>query len=52
MEDISFITTTELALYIHQSIVSMLKEKKYIAKGQCGAIRKKKIELLNHETKT
>lgn len=34
------------------SCIFLLKEKKYIAKGQCGAIRKKKIELLNHETKT
>lgn len=78
MEDMSFIKTTELALYIHQSIVNMhtrisvkLKytvnlqvlntvndcymlnscfylvvffcwKKKYIAKGQCGAIRNKK----------
>lgn len=34
------------------SCICLLKEKKYIAKGQCGAIRKKKIELLYHETKT
>lgn len=43
-------------LYVEQlflsSCIFLLKVKKYIAKGQCGAIRKKKIELLYHETKT